>query len=271
MREYVNENWERLLFRVVGLIFLGFSFRFLLLGLITGASVTFVMSLLSFIFSNLARFKRFKGLGFEAELWEDKQKEAADLIDRLQSVVSIYTREVVLGQVMRGRFNGGDGGWKSHWKLFDELVSQHDALGQQIDFSDLKQKLDSVFAFDMAMPCYETIRRSIADGKANARKVINKEFGITVTDVAGFGKKFKLLSSIPEQIEDPFIVSQKGDLAGTILEWANNVQTSLKSDFGIEIAFDNEAVENLRLISNLRKNGAIEVTDQLIALTVRQT
>jgi hypothetical protein len=56
---------------------------------------------LQFFYSNLARFKRFKGLGFEAELWEDKQKEAADLIDRLKNVVAIYSREVVMAQVSR--------------------------------------------------------------------------------------------------------------------------------------------------------------------------
>ena len=65
----------------------------------TNAGIVFGLGFLSFIYANVARYKRFKGLGFEAELWEDKQKEAADLIDRLKNVVSIYTREVILGKV----------------------------------------------------------------------------------------------------------------------------------------------------------------------------
>ena len=69
--------------------------------------MVFGLGFLSFIYANVARFKRFKGLGFEAELWEDKQKEAADLIERLREVVSIYSREVILGKVRAGRFANG--------------------------------------------------------------------------------------------------------------------------------------------------------------------
>jgi hypothetical protein len=32
----------------------------------------------------LAKFKRFKGFGFEAEMWEEKQEEAAALVDSLK-------------------------------------------------------------------------------------------------------------------------------------------------------------------------------------------
>jgi preprotein translocase subunit SecY len=32
----------------------------------------------------LAKFKRFKGFGFEAEMWEEKQEEAAVLVDELK-------------------------------------------------------------------------------------------------------------------------------------------------------------------------------------------
>ena len=40
------------------------------------ASASFAMAFVSFIWANISRFKRFKGLGIEAELWEDKKKEA---------------------------------------------------------------------------------------------------------------------------------------------------------------------------------------------------
>lgn len=63
----------------------------------------------------------------EAELWEDKQKEAADLIERLREVVSIYTREVIVGKVKAGRW-GGKADWGEHWKLYDDLVTQHNVL-----------------------------------------------------------------------------------------------------------------------------------------------
>ncbi len=75
------------------------------------------MAFFSFIYSNISRFKRFKGLGFEAELWEDKQKEAAQLIDRLKAMVTVYTREIVMQKVMQNRYSG-DGRWAESWKLY---------------------------------------------------------------------------------------------------------------------------------------------------------
>ena len=75
-------------------------------------------------------------MGFEAELWEDKQKEAADLIDRLKNIVKVYTHEIVMMKVMAGRWNDGPQ-WQSRWALYEELVGEHDTLGQKIDFLPL--------------------------------------------------------------------------------------------------------------------------------------
>lgn len=62
------------------------------------------MAFFSFFYSRLSQFK---GFGFEAELWEDKTKEAEGLIERLKSVVEISTREIVLTKVMQGRWSDG--------------------------------------------------------------------------------------------------------------------------------------------------------------------
>jgi len=48
------------------------------------ATLMLAAAVLCLIFVYLARFKRFKGLGIEAELWEDKQREAEQLIERLK-------------------------------------------------------------------------------------------------------------------------------------------------------------------------------------------
>jgi hypothetical protein len=65
MLKFLEKYWERVLFGVVGFALLGYSFWYLSLMQITEASAVFAMSFLSFIYSNLARFKRFKGLGFK--------------------------------------------------------------------------------------------------------------------------------------------------------------------------------------------------------------
>jgi hypothetical protein len=87
--KWVSNNWERVLFSCLGLIFLAFSVFYLKGRSVPESSASFAMGFLCFLFASVARFKRFKGLGFEAELWEDKQKEAAELIDRLKAIVAI--------------------------------------------------------------------------------------------------------------------------------------------------------------------------------------
>lgn len=42
----------------------------------------------------ISKFKRFKGFGFEAEMWEQKQAEAAALIDQLQSLSKVISKQM---------------------------------------------------------------------------------------------------------------------------------------------------------------------------------
>ncbi|MHC2215498.1 hypothetical protein [Rhizobium leguminosarum] len=70
MWKAISENWQHVIFAVVGCVALGYSFLFVRDGKVTEASAVFAIAFLSMLYSNLARFKRFKGLGFEAELWE---------------------------------------------------------------------------------------------------------------------------------------------------------------------------------------------------------
>lgn len=164
------------------------------------AAVVFGLGFLSFIYANVARFKRFKGLGFEAELWEDKKKEAAGLIERLREVVSIYTREVILQKVRSGRWSGKLD-WEGHWKLYDDLVTQHDALGQKIDFSGLKKAMDDYFLFDMTMPEISKIQEAATKGRTAAMQKIIEEFGSPIRDAEGYAKRLEQYRAIDESIQ----------------------------------------------------------------------
>jgi hypothetical protein len=44
----------------------------------------------------LAKFKRIKGFGFEAEMWEEKQEEAAVLVERLTLLSTTVSQQVAL-------------------------------------------------------------------------------------------------------------------------------------------------------------------------------
>ncbi|SEB43352.1 hypothetical protein SAMN05216452_1186 [Nitratireductor aquibiodomus] len=221
------------------------------------------MAFLSFIYSNLSRFKRFKGLGFEAELWEDKQKEAADLIERLKNVVSIYTHETVMNDVLRGRFSDGVR-WNNTWTLFNNLVSQHDVLGQKIDFSSLKRDVDSYFLFDMCMPAASAVQIAIENAKREARQKIDTEFGTPIRDAAGYGARIAKLNEITSRIEEPFTLSKSRNLARVAIDMAAVAREKLKSHFEIDLPLDQEMLDRLHAIESLYENRPVQVTDELI-------
>ncbi|WP_090327430.1 hypothetical protein [Nitratireductor aquibiodomus] len=263
LSKFISANWERILFGLVGLIGLIFSFRYVYQDRITEASAVFAMAFLSFIYSNLSRFKRFKGLGFEAELWEDKQKEAADLIERLKNVVSIYTHETVMNDVLRGRFSDGVR-WNNTWTLFNNLVSQHDVLGQKIDFSSLKRDVDSYFLFDMCMPAASAVQIAIENAKREARQKIDTEFGTPIRDAAGYGARIAKLNEITSRIEEPFTLSKSRNLARVAIDMAAVAREKLKSHFEIDLPLDQEMLDRLHAIESLYENRPVQVTDELI-------
>lgn len=269
LRKIVFENWERFFFSIVGFLLIGYSLRLIYIGQTTNASIVFGLGFLSFIYANVARFKRFKGLGFEAELWEDKQKEAADLIDRLKNVVSIYTREVVLGKVKAGRLSKGPD-WKSHWKLYDDLVVQHSILGQKIDFSGLKKEMDDYFLFDITMPGMSKIREAAIKGKSAAKQKIDLEFGSPIRDAKGYGERLEQHRAVSEGIKDALEVSTKSDLAGHALTMWSDIKERLKRDFDVEADLDSKVIERLEAISRLYQSRPVQVTDELISWATRE-
>lgn len=260
---WISEHGERLLFSILGLVFLSFSIFGLWQRDITSASASFGLGFLSFIYANVARFKKFKGLGFEAELWEDKKKEAEHLIERLKAVVSIYTQEVVLSKVKAGRL-GGSPEWEQRWKLYDELVQRHQDLGQTIDFSDLKRQVDAYFLFDMTMPQYQKCRQALQNAAQKAREVMSKKFGSPIVDNLGYNAEFQKLTAIKIELDNPLAISQRENLAEHLLNVLIGAKEAFDRDFGVHLQIDSDVLDRLAIISRLYESRPVQVTPQLI-------
>ena len=261
--QYLQSSWERILFGCVGGACLVFTFFFLWNAQITSASAVFAMSFFSFFYANLARFKRFKGLGFEAELWEDKQKEAADLIDRLKNVVAVYTREIVMNNVMRGRWGGKS--WQKRWSLLEELEGRHTELGQRIDFSDLKHDVESAFVFDICSPLASAVRQSIEAAKARASEDGTARFGSPISDIDGWNKYIEALRSIKSTEDQLFERARTENIAQVILSLAKSAEAALLDGFAINVSFKDGVIERLGTLATLVSNRPITVTPELIS------
>lgn len=260
----LSTQWERALFSAFGIVFLGYSTLLVWREQFVDAGVVFGFGFLSFVYANVSRFKRFKGFGFEAELWEDKQKEAEELINKLRTVVSIYSHEVILGKIKLGRLGVSDR-WKECWQLYEKLVNEHASLGQEVDFTDLKKEMDDYFLFDMTHPHSDIIRLSISGGKQKARDQIKNEFGNPIRDSHGYQRRSAQLNAIKSKIDDQFSISKHSDLAGKTLELWFTSKDALSQHFSVEISVDDKVIERLKAISNLYQTRPVQVTDKLIS------
>lgn len=264
LAKYMQANWERVLFGIVGAACLVFCFRFLVTGNIAAGSALFGMSFFSFFYSNLARFKKFKGLGFEAELWEDKQKEAADLISRFKGLVTLYTREIVMGNVMRGRWGGGDDQWTGRWKLFDDLTGKHSELGQEIDFSALRNDVESVFIFDICSPLASSVRKAIEQAKSQVSTQLQQKYGLQVSNINSWNAELAKLREIEPNSGELFHLARNQNIAQLVLNTAANAANKLTAYFSVTVNFEPETMNRLRALAEMLEQRPITVTPQLI-------
>ncbi len=269
MWAWVKINWERCFLFLIALVFLAFSIQSFLEAEVTGATAAFAMFFLCLIYANVSRFKRFKGLGFEAELWEDKQKEAADLIDRLKNIVQVYTREIVMMKVMAGRI-GGVSKWPDRWALYEELVGQHDTLGQKIDFLPLKEKVYRVMVFYAVSFLYKKIHVSFSEAHRRAENAIREEFGKPIKDAAGYSRRRQDLEALQFEERDLFGVSETENVVKFVLIKIEETAQGLREKFGIEVELPAEEMKKLRKIDTLFQAGDFRADPELMQCADRE-
>ncbi len=76
----------QLILFIVALILIYFGTKLALQEKIKSAGLIYGIGILCLTFSFLSKFKKFKGFGFEGELWEDKMEEAEALINDLKDL-----------------------------------------------------------------------------------------------------------------------------------------------------------------------------------------
>lgn len=256
--------WERIALFGFGAVFLLLSIAKVYENRVVEAGGVAVIALMCLAFANLTRFKHFKGLGFEGELWEDKQQEASELIDRIKNVVAINTREMLLTSVKSGRW-GVTSTWRERWKLYNDLVRDHSDLDKKLDFSDVKRQMDSYFIFDIYMRM-DGVGRAFADARSEAEGALKREFGAVAKDPDAYGKRLAQLREIKFRLDDPFaIVSNGGNLGAAVIDMIHDTMRKLKDGFGTELKMDAEDLKRLQKLAEVGANRPVQVTEELIS------
>lgn len=128
---------------------------------VTAAAVTYSAAVLSLIFAFLPEFKKFKGLGIEAELLDKKIEEADILLSQLRDI-SIPIAEMLLSSTARmGRWDSGMPRHKKH-----DLVQRIERELRKVGVSDtqLEQAKEDWHYYniiDLSRPVFKSITEAL--------------------------------------------------------------------------------------------------------------
>lgn len=135
---------------------------------IQSSSILFGAGIIVLIFSFLSRFKRFKGLGIEGELWEDKQEEAEQLInntkeniEKLKNSVSTISEIAYTSLASIGRLNPVPKEYKlSATDKLDKNLKELNFTKEEI--LEVKHYLNFLITFDLASKLVNEIKLILA-------------------------------------------------------------------------------------------------------------
>ncbi len=136
------------------------------------ATVTYAASVVVLIFSFLARFKRFKGLGVEAELWETEMEQAAEVRRKLQDL-SLQLAELTYFQLGPGS-RMGHIPEKQKIGLVERLEETLEGAGLGRDaIEQIKSPWHKCLMYDQANPIAVQLRDAVEE----KIKVVKDEIG----------------------------------------------------------------------------------------------
>lgn len=147
----------------------GLSAWFLWTGKLSEASISLSAASLLLIFSSLARFKKFKGWGLEAELWEEKLEEAEKLIARIKATSMSATMPLVTLMSHAGyMFQEVTRSQLYTWRKDLEKNLQTNGVGQK-EIDEIMEPLHNRHAWEIAAPIYERIIALMQKAVKNAQ------------------------------------------------------------------------------------------------------
>lgn len=263
----IAANWEKWLFRLLGVALLIFAIWKLEQLQVGEFTALFAVAFFCWFYANISRFKRFKGFGFEAELWEDKQREAEKLIDRLKAIVGLYSRELLLLKTREGRWGGGGGNrWAEVAHLLQQIENEHKQLSSEINLDSAKVHLSAYFIFDAVMPRLRALKLLVEPAITKARAIIAQEHPQPITDSDRYGIRLGQLPSPQPNMEEPLQLAQRKELTAKVVGWFGQAREQLKTAFGIEIVEPKELLDQLRRIQELENERFVDLGEVNLSL-----
>lgn len=223
-------NLQAIIFSLVGFAFLYKSFDYLFFAdNVANALLLFPAALISFAYANLSKFKKFEGLGFKAELWEDTKKEAEHIINKLKTILHISSAQIIETTV-KSAYISTVVIWKDTWILFNKLEGELKAIDSNENLNETKKLIYGYF--------FWAVMRALANLNDKILDECLKDY---------------------VSIKKPKFEPGKG----TILEYIEACQ-ELTSEHSID--FDKQYIKKMQYLHEEHEKGNFIVDDVLIEL-----
>lgn len=174
IKTYIKDHGLKIVFLIIGLYLLCEANFTLISKDYWGAVIFFTASIVLFVFAFLSKFKKFKAFGFEGELWDDKQKEAGILIDKLKSLSFHLSKAAYLSLGGIGRFAGS----VPIVLVFENINSIDNTLRElgasQEEIIKIRAPFDRLIIYDIARPIWRQIEKDI-DKKSEELQTIDEK------------------------------------------------------------------------------------------------
>ncbi|MBY0362516.1 MAG: hypothetical protein K2X45_11485 [Phreatobacter sp.] len=263
-KSWLLSTWEKLIFSLFGMYLLAFG-AFQLTRENTALAITsLAFGIFSFAFGSIAKFKKFKGFGIEAELWEDKQKEASELIDRLRDVIQVYANEIIIAKVRTNRL-GSHPTWSEIIQTYVSILDDK-SLSGKIELNKARDEINTYFIFDCASYANRIIDRARQTAASAARDAIDLAHPSPIADSQGHGQMHAHLREAIGERLDLKSLAQSRCCGETLKINLMLLRRKFKSHFDIDVDFDENVGILLEEICLMEKETGIFVNESRIAL-----
>lgn len=259
--------FESRFLKLFGLALIFLTIYFLFKDAITSATVSAAVGLLLTFLSRFSQFKRFKGWGFEAEMWEEKQEEAERLVESLKAVAALTAREVMLQSIKNGRWDDGKS-WSDRWKLFDEIKSAQSGLLNPESARQIKKSVDRWFLHDIALTEFGKLQEIVNEGAETAKSRIREQHGNPILDMNGFKADMKIVQEVCRSAGGLFELAGQEPLIESVENWWRNA-CAVFQKFDVPLEIPSEVRAKLDFYSALESLPEMPVTPDLIAAADR--
>lgn len=144
------------------------------------ATATYTAAVLSLIFAFLPEFKKFKGLGIEAELLDKKIEETDRLLKQLRDITAPIAEMLISSTARAGRWGSGIPR-SQKYALMQRIESELKRCGvEESQLEQAKKDWHYYNIFDLATPIFEKIMEKLRAIQQEREKAL-REFNQPIT------------------------------------------------------------------------------------------